>query len=56
MSANTHKYITTGLEENKFGINQWELDLLSKIENAEKYPPGRPAFSYWFTDHRPGCI
>lgn len=24
--ANTHKYITTGLEENKFGINQWELE------------------------------
>jgi diaminopimelate decarboxylase len=22
----THHYITTGLEENKFGINQWELD------------------------------
>jgi diaminopimelate decarboxylase len=26
VSANTHKYITTGLEENKFGINQWELE------------------------------
>jgi diaminopimelate decarboxylase len=28
VSANTHKYITTGLEENKFGINQWELESL----------------------------
>lgn len=28
VSANTHKYITTGLEENKFGINQWELDTI----------------------------
>ena len=28
VSANTHKYITTGLEENKFGINQWELDAI----------------------------
>lgn len=26
VNANTHKYITTGLEENKFGINAWELD------------------------------
>jgi len=26
VNANTHQYITTGLEENKFGINMWELD------------------------------
>lgn len=26
VDANTHHYITTGLEENKFGINPWELD------------------------------
>ena len=26
VNANTHKYITTGLSENKFGINMWELD------------------------------
>lgn len=26
VKADTHKYITTGLEENKFGINVWELD------------------------------
>lgn len=26
VNAHTHKYITTGLEENKFGINLWELD------------------------------
>ena len=25
VDAHTHHYITTGLEENKFGINQWEL-------------------------------
>lgn len=25
VDAYTHQYITTGLEENKFGINQWEL-------------------------------
>ncbi len=29
----THHYITTGLEENKFGINRWELE---KIINALK--------------------
>jgi diaminopimelate decarboxylase len=26
VAANTHHYITTGLEENKFGINRWELE------------------------------
>lgn len=26
VNANTHHYITTGLEENKFGINMWELE------------------------------
>lgn len=26
VNANTHQYITTGLEENKFGINLWELE------------------------------
>ena len=37
VNANTHKYITTGLEENKFGINVWELDavinLLKTLKN-----------------------
>ncbi|MCW3072342.1 MAG: diaminopimelate decarboxylase [Bacteroidetes bacterium] len=31
VNANTHKYITTGLEENKFGINLWELDDVVKL-------------------------
>lgn len=26
VDAHTHRYITTGLEENKFGINSWEFD------------------------------
>lgn len=26
VDAHTHQYITTGLQENKFGINLWELD------------------------------
>jgi len=26
VDAHTHHYITTGLEENKFGINMWQLD------------------------------
>lgn len=26
VNANTHHYITTGLEENKFGINIWDLE------------------------------
>jgi len=28
VDANTHHYITTGLEENKFGINTWELSAI----------------------------
>lgn len=35
VNANTHQYITTGLEENKFGINMWELDdVLDTLENS----------------------
>ncbi len=34
VSANTHKYITTGLEENKFGINQWELESIIEKLNS----------------------
>jgi diaminopimelate decarboxylase len=33
LSANTHHYITTGLEENKFGINLWEME--SVIEKMQ---------------------
>ena len=33
IEAHTHKYITTGIEESKFGINTWELDdLIKKLE------------------------
>ena len=39
VNANTHKYITTGLEENKFGINLWELEAvletLAKCKNIK---------------------
>jgi diaminopimelate decarboxylase len=32
IEAHTHKYITTGIEESKFGINTWELeDVLRKM-------------------------
>jgi diaminopimelate decarboxylase len=34
VNASTHHYITTGLEENKFGINMWEMeDVLQALEN-----------------------
>ena len=37
--ANTHHYITTGLEENKFGINRWELEnvltILQTLKNIK---------------------
>ena len=36
VNANTHKYITTGLEENKFGINSWELpDVLKQLQQLQ---------------------
>lgn len=36
VNANTHKYITTGLEENKFGINAWELErVLAQLQQLE---------------------
>lgn len=39
VNAKTHHYITTGLEENKFGINYWELDalfeLLARLKNIK---------------------
>lgn len=37
VEAHTHKYITTGIEESKFGIHTWELEdvlrLLKKMKN-----------------------
>ncbi|WP_245590589.1 diaminopimelate decarboxylase [Adhaeribacter aquaticus] len=39
VDANTHKHITTGLNENKFGINIWELEdvlqLIQSLPNIE---------------------
>ena len=36
VDAKTHHYITTGLEENKFGINTWELpEILEKIPSLK---------------------
>ena len=39
VNAKTHRYITTGLEENKFGINTWEFEdlllLLEQLKNVE---------------------
>ena len=41
IDAHTHKYVTTGLYENKFGISQHEfdklIDILRKSENIEFY-------------------
>jgi len=36
VDARTHRYITTGLEENKFGINTWELPAV--VELLQKLP------------------
>lgn len=37
VNANTHHYITTGLEENKFGINPWELQSIVDLLPNLKY-------------------
>lgn len=37
VNANTHKYITTGLEENKFGINSWELESVLELLKTLKH-------------------
>lgn len=36
VNAHTHHYITTGLEENKFGFNHWELESFTKAINNYK--------------------
>lgn len=36
IEAHTHKYITTGIEESKFGINTWELEEVIKRLSAMK--------------------
>jgi len=37
VDAHTHRYITTGLEENKFGILPWQFDtVLEKLRSLEK--------------------
>ena len=36
IDAKTHHYITTGLEENKFGINTWELsEIIEKLPSQK---------------------
>lgn len=36
VNAHTHRYITTGLEENKFGIGLWELDsVISRMKRMD---------------------
>jgi diaminopimelate decarboxylase len=36
VEAHTHKYITTGIEESKFGIHTWELDNVLRVLPAMK--------------------
>lgn len=36
VNAHTHHYITTGLEENKFGINHWEIADVIKLLSVYK--------------------
>lgn len=36
VKANTHHYITTGVDENKFGINRWEFDQVIELVKRKK--------------------
>jgi diaminopimelate decarboxylase len=36
VDAQTHKYITTGIEENKFGLNLWELEEVVELITKQK--------------------
>jgi diaminopimelate decarboxylase len=37
IDAHTHKYITTGIEESKFGINTWEIEEVVKKLSSMKH-------------------
>ncbi|RRN76379.1 diaminopimelate decarboxylase, partial [Pseudoxanthomonas sp. SGD-10] len=37
VDANTHHYITTGLDENKFGINSWDLPKVVETLRSSEY-------------------
>ena len=37
VEAHTHKYITTGIEESKFGIHTWELENVLKVLRKMKH-------------------
>jgi diaminopimelate decarboxylase len=37
VDANTHKYITTGMEENKFGLNIWDIPKVIEILNQSEF-------------------
>lgn len=37
VDPNTHRYITTGLEENKFGINVWQLEAVLELLSTLKW-------------------
>jgi len=50
VNANTHKYITTGLEENKFGINIWELE--SVVSSLSSFKNLKLIDSIFISDHR----
>ena len=57
VDAHTHKYITTGIEESKFGIHTWELDnVLKRIVENETYQAHWNAFPYRITDNKNVCI
>ena len=53
IDAHTHKYITTGIEESKFGINTWEIEeVIQKLSNLKNIKLTGNAFSYWFPDYQ----
>ena len=57
VDAHTHRYITTGLEENKFGILPWEFEkVLDKLKSRQNLRLKGASFPHRVTNHRSECL
>ena len=58
VDAYTHKYITTGLEENKFGINPYEFEMvigeLKKLKHQTEYEKNIDTLHHYHNSGSPG--
>src|SRR5574344_1963319 len=56
IDAHTHKYISTGRKEDKFGISPWMFLSVKNLLEECKYIVDWPSFSYRFADNRYECL